>query len=120
MSIERLDTGPRMSQAVIHGGVVYLAGQVAAGDGVTIQAKAVFASIDDLLAKAGTDKSRVLTAPIWLADMADFDEMNSVWDAWVGGQNTPARATGEVRLATPDYRIEVIIVASLPQMMQAL
>lgn len=114
MSIERLREGPRMSQAVIHGGIVHLAGQVAAGESVTIQAKAIFAAIETLLGEAGTDKSRILTATIWLADMADFGEMNIVWDAWIGGENAPARATGEVRLASADYRIEVIIVAALP------
>ena len=107
MSIERLHSGPRMSQAVIHGSIVYLAGQ-------TAQTRAILASIDELLAEAGTDRSHLLTAMIWLADMADFAAMNVVWEEWIGGANAPTRATGEVRLATPDYRVEVIVTAARP------
>ncbi|MCW2413364.1 MULTISPECIES: RidA family protein [unclassified Sphingobium] len=113
MSIERLDQGPRMSQAVIHGDTIYLAGQVGApGESVTAQTQAVLAQIEALLARAGSDKSRILSATIWLADMADFAEMNAVWDRWVGGRDAPARATGEARLATPDYKVEIIIIAA--------
>ncbi|KGB52177.1 Endoribonuclease L-PSP [Sphingopyxis sp. LC81] len=115
MSIERLHSGPRMSQAVIHGGIVYLAGQVAApGEDATAQTRAILASIDELLAEAGTDKSHLLTAMVWLADMADFAAMNVVWEEWIGGANAPTRATGEVRLATPDYRVEIIVTAARP------
>lgn len=115
MTIERLHTGPRMSQAVIHNGIVYLAGQVGApGEDAAAQTRAVLASVDALLAEAGTDKSHLLTATIWLADMNDFGAMNLVWDEWIGGANAPTRATGEVRLATPDYRVEVIVTATLP------
>lgn len=115
MSIERLHSGPRMSQAVIHGGIVYLAGQVGApGEDATAQTRAILASIDELLAEAGTDRSHLLTAMIWLADMADFAAMNVVWEEWIGGANAPTRATGEVRLATPDYRVEVIVTAARP------
>ena len=113
MSIERIGSGPRMSQAVIHGDTVYLAGQVGApGESVTAQTKAVLASVEALLAQAGSDKSKILTATIWLADMADFAEMNAVWDAGVSAGNTPARATVEAKLATPDYKVEIIIVAA--------
>ncbi|MCW2387311.1 enamine deaminase RidA (YjgF/YER057c/UK114 family) [Sphingobium sp. B11D3B] len=113
MSIERLDQGPRMSQAVIHGDTIYLAGQVGApGESVTAQTQAVLAQIEALLARAGSDKSRILSATVWLADMADFAEMNAVWDRWVGGRDAPARATGEARLATPDYKVEIIIIAA--------
>ena len=113
MAIERIESGPRMSQAVIHGNTVYLAGQVGApGKSVTEQTQAVLASVERLLAAAGSDKSKILTATIWLADMADFGEMNAVWDAWVGGKDAPARATGEAKLATPDYKVEVIVVAA--------
>ena len=113
--ITRLETGPRMSQAVIHGTTVYLAGQVGApGASVTDQTRAVLAEIDRLLAAAGADKTRILTSQIWLADMADFAEMNAVWDAWVPQGHTPARATGEAKLATPDYRVEIIVTAALP------
>ena len=115
MKIERLDGDARMSQAVIHNGIVYLAGQVgAAGEDAATQTRASLASIDALLERAGTDRSHLLQATIWLADMADFAAMNAVWDAWVDGANAPVRATGEVRLAAPDYRVEVIIVAALP------
>lgn len=113
MTIQRIDAGPRMSQAVIHGDTVYLAGQVGApGQGVAAQTQAVLASIEALLARTGSDKSRILSATIWLADMADFAEMNAVWDKWIDGKDPPARATGEAKLATPDYRVEIIFVAA--------
>lgn len=113
MTIERLDAGARMSQAVIHGNTVYLAGQVGApGQSVTAQTQAVLASIESLLARAGSDKSKILSATIWLADMADFGEMNAVWDKWIDGKDSPARATGQAKLATPDYRVEIIVVAA--------
>ena len=103
-----------MSQAVIHNGIVYLAGQVGApGEDAATQTRAVLASIDTLLAEAGTDRSRLLQATIWLADMADFGAMNQVWEEWIGGANAPTRATGEVRLATPDYKVEIIVTAAL-------
>ncbi len=113
MTITRLHTGPRMSQAVVHGDTVYLAGQVGEpGASVTDQTKAVLAQIDSLLAETGSAKSAILTAQIWLADMADFAEMNAVWDGWVDSANAPARATGEAKLATPDYKVEIIVVAA--------
>lgn len=112
--IKRIEAGARMSQAVIHGSTVYLAGQVGApGESVTAQTEAVLASIERLLAAAGTDKSKLLSATIWLADMADFAEMNAVWDKWVDGKDAPARATGEAKLATPDYKVEVIAIAAV-------
>lgn len=114
MSIRRIEPGPRMSQAVIHGSTVYLAGQVGApGESVAVQTAAVLEQVDRLLAEAGGDKARILSATIWLADMADFADMNSVWDAWVDSANPPARATGEARLAHPDYKVEIIVVAAL-------
>ena len=114
MSIQRIGSGPRMSQAVIHGDTVYLAGQVGApGQSVTAQTQAVLASVDALLAQAGSDKSKILSATIWLADMADFAEMNAVWDVWVDGKDAPARATGEAKLAAPGYLVEVIVTAAL-------
>lgn len=114
--ITRLETGARMSQAVIHNGTVYLAGQVGApGKSVGEQTQAVLAEIDRLLAAAGTDKTRILTAQIWLADMGTFGEMNAVWDSWVAAGHTPARATGSADLATPDYKVEIIVTAALPQ-----
>lgn len=115
MTIERLHSGARMSQAVIHNGIVHLAGQVGApGEDAAAQTRAVLENVDQLLAEAGTDKSRLLTATIWLADMADFGVMNGVWEEWIGGANAPTRATGEVKLATPDYKVEVIVTAALP------
>ena len=112
--IKRIECGPRMSMAVVHGGIAYLAGQVGKpGESVTEQTREVLAQVDRLLAEAGTDKTRILTAQIWLADMADFAEMNAVWDAWVPQGHCPARATGEAKLATPDYRVEVIVTAAL-------
>jgi len=114
MSIERIEVGPRMSQAVIHGDTVYLAGIVAdrrAGTSVADQTTQVLQRIDDLLAKAGTDKSKLLKANIWLRDIATFDEMNSVWDKWVSAGNTPARACVESRMAAPDILVEIQVVA---------
>ncbi|CAM3129584.1 Enamine deaminase RidA, house cleaning of reactive enamine intermediates, YjgF/YER057c/UK114 family [Paracoccus aminovorans] len=111
--IKRVETGPRMSQAVVHNGIVYLAGQVGKpGESVTEQTREVLAQVDRLLAECGSDKTRILTAQVWIADMADFAEMNAVWDAWVPAGHTPARATGESKLATPDYKVEVIVVAA--------
>ena len=113
-TITRIESGPRMSQAVVYNGIVYLAGQVAApGASVGEQTKAILAEVDRLLAAAGTDKSRILTAQIWLADIATFGEMNAVWDTWVSAGNTPARWTGEAKLATPDYKVEIIVTAAL-------
>lgn len=112
--ITRIECGNRMSMAVVHNGIVYLAGQVGKpGDNVTDQTREVLAQIDRLLAQAGTDKTRILSAQIWLADMANFAEMNAVWDAWVPQGNCPARATGESKLATPDYKVEIIVVAAV-------
>src|ERR1700688_2746774 len=111
MSIQRFDTGPRMSQAVIHGDTVYLAGVVAnkaAGESVTQQTEEVLSIIDGHLAKAGSDKSKLLTATIYLTDMSTFAEMNAVWDGWVSAGNTPARATLEAQLAAPRYKLEIM------------
>lgn len=113
MSIQRIQPGPRMSQAVVHGGTVYLAGQVAAGASVAEQSRAALAQVDALLAAVGTDKSKLLSATIYLADIASFAEMSSVWDTWVDGANPPARATVEAKLATPDYFVEFQITAAV-------
>lgn len=112
--ITRLHPGPRMAQAVVHNGIVWLAGQVGApGTDATTQTRAILDQIDTLLAEAGSSKARILTATIWLADMADFAAMNAVWDTWVDPANPPARATSEGKLATPDYKVEIIIVAAV-------
>ena len=111
--IKRIETGPRISQAVVHNGTVYLAGQVGKpGASVTEQTTEVLAQIDRLLAECGSDKTRILSAQIWLASMGDFAEMNAVWDGWAPQGHTPARATGESALATPDYKVEIIVVAA--------
>ena len=111
--IKRIETGARMSQAVVHNGIVYLAGQVGKpGASVTEQTTEVLAQIDRLLATCGSDKTRILSAQIWLASMGDFAEMNAVWDGWAPQGHTPARATGESALATPDYKVEIIVVAA--------
>lgn len=115
MKIERHETGPRMSKAVIHGDTVYLAGIVSdtpKGKTMAEQTKSILAQIDGFLATAGTDKSKLLSANIWITDMAEFTEMNSVWDAWVSPGNTPARATVQARLASPDYKVEIMVVAA--------
>ena len=113
MTIQRINAGARMSDAVIHGNTVYLSGQVGTpGASVTVQTETILAQIEALLAQAGSAKSKILSATIWLADMADFAEMNAVWDKWVGGVDAPTRATGEAKLATPDYKVEIIIVAA--------
>ena len=102
-----------MSQMVIHGDTIYLAGQVGtAGASVTQQTQDCLDKVDALLAEAGSDKTKILSTTIWMADMADFAEMNAVWDAWVPEGHAPARATGESKLATPDYLVEVIVVAA--------
>lgn len=115
MSIERLQVGPRMSQAVIHGDTVYLAGQVAAdapGASVSEQTTDILQRIDRLLADAGTSKSKLLSATIWLSDIGTFDEMNGVWDAWVDPQNPPARACVESKLAAAQFTVEIRVIAA--------
>ena len=115
MKIERHEKGPRMSKAVIHGDTVYLAGIVAdspKGKSVAEQTKNILSQIDGFLALAGTDKTKLLSANIWITDMANFAEMNSVWDSWVSPGNTPARATVEAKLASPDYKVEIMVVAA--------
>ena len=115
--IKRIQIGPRMSQAVIHGSTVYLAGQVCPADNgaatVAAQAKVILAQIDRLLAEAGTSKQNLLSATIWLQDMSTFSEMNEVWDKWVVPGSTPARATVEARLAGPQYLIEIAVIAAV-------
>jgi enamine deaminase RidA (YjgF/YER057c/UK114 family) len=114
MTIRRIDVGPRMSDIVIHNNTIYLAGQVGTpGGNVATQTKEILATIDELLAKAGSDKTKILQAIIWLADMSTFAEMNSVWDGWAPQGHTPARATGEAKLAAPEYKVEIIVTAAL-------
>ncbi|MHA1537187.1 MAG: RidA family protein [Alphaproteobacteria bacterium] len=115
MSIERKHMGPRMSQIVIRGDTIYLAGQVAMdkpGAPIGEQTKAILDNIDAYLAEAGSDKSKLLTATIWITDMADFAGMNAAWDAWVDPANPPCRACVEARLASPDFNVEIMVVAA--------
>lgn len=113
--IKRIVPGQRMSQAVAYGNLVFLAGQVAqraAGASVTEQTKDILARIDELLAEAGSDKTKLLSATIWLTDIATFNEMNAVWDPWVAPGSTPARACVEAKLAAPQYTVEIAVVAA--------
>jgi enamine deaminase RidA (YjgF/YER057c/UK114 family) len=104
-----------MSGAVVHNGTVYLAGQVARDGSTTVkgQTEAILKQIDDLLAAAGTSKAKLLTTTIYIASMATFNEMNAVWDAWVSPGNTPARATVEAKLASPQYLVEIMVIAAV-------
>ena len=114
MSIKRLHVGPRMSEAVVHNGTVYLAGQVAEdpSQDTAGQTQQILDAIDRLLAECGSDKTKILSAQIFLADVADFAAMNAMWDAWVPAGHTPARATVESKLAAPKYRVEIKVVAA--------
>ena len=113
--VQRYEVGARMSEMAVHNGVCYLAGQVAAGGAVGIaeQTREVLAAIDALLAQAGTDKTRILRAQIFLADIADFPGMNAVWDTWVVPGHTPPRATVQAALAKPEWKVEIVVTAAL-------
>ena len=112
--IKRIGVGARMSEAVAYNGIVWLAGQVGTpGESVEAQTKTCLAEVDRILAAAGTDKTRILSAQIWLADISTFAEMNKVWDAWVPAGSTPPRATIEARLASPDYKVEIVVTAAV-------
>lgn len=115
MAITRFDAGPRMAEMTVHNGVAYLAGQIAE-DGtqdITGQTRQVLAAIDALLVRAGSDKTKVLRAQIFLADLADFAAMNAVWEGWVVPGQTPARATVQAALAKPEWKIEIVITAAV-------
>ena len=111
--IKRVGVSARMSEAVCYNGIAWVAGQVGEGATVAEQMKDCLAQVDRILASVGSDKTKILYAQIWLADMATFGEMNSVWDTWVVKGHTPARATGEAKLAAPKYKVEVIVTAAL-------
>ncbi len=115
MSITRNHTRARMSQIVIHGKTVYLAGQVASDSSanISVQTEQVLETIDQLLAEAGSDNSNLLSAQIWLANIGHFAEMNQVWDAWIPEGHAPARACIEAHLATPEYLVEIGIIAAI-------
>ncbi len=110
--IERIDTAQRMSKIVKHNGVAYLCGQVGAGDTVAEQTRDCLSRVDALLEKAGSSRDHILQAIVWLSDMADFDEMNAVWDAWVPEGRAPARACGEAKLARDVLKVEIIVTAA--------
>ena len=113
--IERYEVGPRMSGIVVHNGTIYLAGYVAdkaAGQSVAAQTAEILEQIDKALASVNSDKSRLLQATVWLADISTFAEMNSVWDKWVSPGNTPVRACVEAKLAHPKYTVEIRVIAA--------
>ncbi len=113
--VQRFDVGARMSEMAVHGGVCYLAGQVAASGaaGIEAQTREVLAAVDALLAKAGSDRSKILRAQIYLTDIADFPAMNSVWDGWVTAGSAPPRATVQAALARPEWKVEIVVTAAL-------
>lgn len=116
LSVKRIEVGPRMSQAAVHGGLVYTAGQVAQrapGQPVAAQTTDILAKIDELLAAAGSDKAKIIAATIWLSDIGTFAEMNEVWDAWVEPGSTPVRACVEARLASPQFTVEIQVTAAV-------
>jgi enamine deaminase RidA (YjgF/YER057c/UK114 family) len=113
--VQRFDIGPRLSEMAVHNGVCYLAGQVPADatQDAAGQVRQVLAQIDALLARAGSDKSRILMCQIFLADLADFPALNAVWDAWVPAGHTPPRATVQAALARPQWKVEMVVTAAL-------
>ena len=116
MSIQRIDTNKRMSQAVIHGNTIYVAGQVALdapGTPVADQTSDILGRIDRLLAEGGSNNTKLLAATIWLASMDHFNEMNGVWDAWLSPGDAPARACVEARLAAPQFTVEIAVIAAI-------
>lgn len=114
--IQRFHIGARLSEMVIHNKTIYLCGQIANDPSKNVegQTEEVLAQIDSLLQEAGSDKTNILSATIYLANMVDFPAMNRVWDKWVPANQTPARATVEARLAAPEYRVEIQIIAAQP------
>jgi enamine deaminase RidA (YjgF/YER057c/UK114 family) len=114
MAIKRISPGPRLSQAVVHGGTVYVAGQVAADTSADAagQTRQILNRIEELLAQGGSSKTKILWANVWLADMGDYAAMNGEWESWIPKGETPARATVEAKLAAPQYRVEIACVAA--------
>ena len=114
-NITRVNVGKRLSDMAVYNGVAYLAGQVAddSSQDITGQTRQILATIDKLLATAGTDKTRLLMVQIMVANMKEFDGMNKAWDAWVPAGSTPPRATIEARLASPDYKVEIVVTAAV-------
>jgi len=115
MTLKRIDPGPRMSEAVVKGNRIHCSGMIPEDTSTDIadQVKQTLAEIDSLLAKGGSDKTKILSAVIWLADISDFAAMNAVWDAWVVPGQTPARATVQAKLNDPKMKIEIMVVAAI-------
>ncbi len=113
--VQRFEVGVRMSEMAVHNGVCYLAGQVAADGSQDIagQTRQVLAAVDALLAQAGTDKTKILRAQIYLADISEFPGMNAVWDSWVVAGHTPPRATVQAPLAKPEWKVEIVVTAAV-------
>ena len=113
--VQRFDVGARLSEMTVHNGFCWLAGQVAgdASQDMAGQTRQVLAAVDALLARAGTDKSKIVMCQIFLADLADFPGMNAVWDAWVPAGQAPPRATVQARLARPEWKVEVVVTAAV-------
>ena len=114
MAIKRINPGPRLSQAVVHGDTVYVAGQVAGDTSADAagQTRQILSQIEALLAQGGSDKARILWANVWLADMGDYAAMNGEWESWIPKGQTPARATVEAKLAMPQFKVEIACVAA--------
>ena len=115
MSIKRIETGPRLSRAVVYNGLVFLAGMTADDTSADVkgQTEQILAKIDRYLKEAGSDKSKLLTATIWVSDMAKFNQMNKAWDAWVAAGHTPPRATVQAALARPEWKVEIVVTAAV-------
>jgi enamine deaminase RidA (YjgF/YER057c/UK114 family) len=114
MAVERYHVGKRLAEMVVHGNTIYLAGQVASDPKTDVgsQVRQVLAQIDKLLGEAGSDKSKILSATIYLPDMGDFPELNKAWEAWIPAGQCPARATVEAKLAASDYKVEIQVIAA--------
>ncbi len=112
MTLTRIETGQRISKIVKHNGVVCLCGQTSDAATAADQTREILSKVEDLLDKAGSDKTRILQCVIWLSDMADFAEMNDVWDTWVPKGHAPARACGEAKLARDVLKVEMIVTAA--------
>ena len=113
MTIKRIDVGPRMSQAVIANGQVFISGQIGSGATVERQTSDILSKVDDLLAQASSSRSQILSVNIWLSDISDFAEMNGVWDSWIDVENPPARACVQSQLAFPELKVEIAVVAQV-------
>lgn len=113
--VQRFDVGARLSEMAVHNGVCYLAGQVAGDDSQDIagQTRQVLAQVDALLARAGSDKSKLLMVQIFIVDLADFPAMNEVWEAWLPAGAAPPRATVQATLARPGWKVEMVVTAAL-------